>query len=54
MSCHVVDYTAAVLIPMYTKENIKISELLCGHFNIEEGRKTATFSAYYALLFEEM
>ena len=38
---------------MCTKESIKISEFLCSHFNIEEGRKTATFSAYYALLFQK-
>ena len=26
---------------------------MCSHFNIEEGRKDATFLAYYALLFQE-
>ena len=31
----------------------KIGEFLCSHFNIEDGRKKATFSAYYALLFQE-
>ena len=32
---------------------IKIGEFLCSHFNSEDGRKTATFLAYYALLFQE-
>ena len=32
---------------------IKIGEFLCSHFNIEDGRKYATFSAYYGLLFQE-
>ena len=26
---------------------------MCSHFNIEDGRKSATFSAYYALLLQE-
>ena len=26
---------------------------MCSHFNIEDGRKKATFLAYYALLFQE-
>ena len=30
---------------------IKIGNLLCSHFNIEDGG--ATFSLYYALLFQE-
>ena len=34
---------------MHLKKDIKIGEFLCSHFNIEDGRKKATFSAYYAL-----
>jgi hypothetical protein len=26
---------------------------LCSHFNVEDGRKKATFLAYYALLFKK-
>ena len=37
----------------FKKILIKIGEFLCSHFNIEDGRKKATFSAYYALLFQE-
>ena len=43
-SCH---------ISVHLKKRIKIGEFLCSHFNIECGRKYATFSAYYALLFQE-
>ena len=35
---------------MHLKINIKISEYLHSHFNIEDGRKYATFLEYYALL----
>ena len=35
---------------MHLKKHVKIGELLCSHFNIENGRKY-TFLAYYALLF---
>ena len=35
------------------KKDIRIGEFLCSHFNTEDGRKKATFSAYYALLFQE-
>ena len=31
----------------------KIGEFLCSHFNIQDGRKYATFPAYYVLLFQE-
>ena len=34
-------------------KNTKIGEFLCSDFNIENGRKHATFLAYYALLFQE-
>ena len=32
---------------------LKIHEFLRSHLNIEDRRKKATFSAYYALLFQE-
>ena len=35
------------------KKLIKIVEFLCSHFNIEDRRKKATFSAYYALSFQK-
>ena len=35
------------------KKSIKIGEFLCSHFNIEGGRKYATFLAYYVLLFQK-
>ena len=38
---------------MHLKKLIKIGELLRNHFNIEDGRKKASFSAHYALLFQE-
>ena len=43
-SCHISEHL---------KKLIKISEILSGHFNIEDERKEAMFSAYYALLFQE-
>ena len=30
-----------------------MGEFLCRHFNIEDGRNYATFTAYYALLFQK-
>ena len=30
-----------------------MGEFLCSHFNIEDGRKHKTFSAYYALPFQK-
>ena len=41
------------IINKYIKKSIKIGKFLCSHFNIENERKHATFSAYYALLFQE-
>ena len=38
---------------MHLKKVIKIGDFLCSHFNIEDGRKYATFSAYYASLFQK-
>ena len=38
---------------MHLKKFIKIGEFLCSHFNIEDERKSTTFLAYYALLFQE-
>ena len=38
---------------MHLKKLIKIGEFLCSHFNIEDGRKYITFSAYYVLLVQE-
>jgi hypothetical protein len=35
------------------KKIIKIGEFLFSYFNIEDGRKKATFSEHYALLFQE-
>ena len=35
------------------KTLVKTGELLCSHFNIEDGRKKATFSVFYPLLFQE-
>ena len=43
----------AVLSACILQKVIKICGFLCSHFNIEDGRKQATFSAYYALLFQE-
>ena len=43
----------AVISLCILKKDIKIGEFLCSHFNIEDGRKKATSSAYYALLFQE-
>ena len=37
----------------FKKRLITIGEFLCSHFNIEDGRKKATFLAYYALVFQE-
>ena len=37
---------------MHLKKLTKI-EFLCSHFNIEDGRKYATFSVYYALFFKK-
>ena len=37
--------SACILQKLY-----KICGFFCSHFNIEDGRKQATFSAYYALL----
>ena len=34
-------------------KKIKSGEFLCSYCNIEDGRKYATFSAYYASLFQE-
>ena len=34
-------------------KKIKIDEFLCIHFNSEDERRYATFSAYYALLFHK-
>ena len=38
---------------MHKKNLTKISEFLCSHFNIEDGRKCATFLTFYALLFQD-
>ena len=35
------------------KKKIKIGEFWCSHFNVEDGRKYATFLVYYALLFKK-
>ena len=43
----------AVISACIFKKLVKIGEFLCRHFNIEDGRKYATFSAYYALLVQE-
>ena len=43
----------AVISACILKKIIKISELLHSHFSIEDGRKYATLTAYYALLFQE-
>ena len=40
-------------ISMHLKKFIQIDKSLCSHFNSEDGRKTATFLAYYVLLFPE-
>ena len=48
------DCIITAVISVYIEEKLtKIGEFLCSHFNIEDGRKYATFSAYYALLFKE-
>ena len=38
---------------MHLKNLIKIGDFLCSHFNTEDGRKYATFLAYYALYFKK-
>ena len=43
----------AVLSVCIKEKLIKIGEFLCSHFNIEHGRRYATFSVYYTLLFQE-
>ena len=43
------DCIVTVVISACIKKPIKIDEFLCSHFNIECGRKYATFSAYHAL-----
>ena len=45
--------TAVIWPCIKIKKLIKIGESLCSHFNIEDERKHATFSAYCALLFQE-
>ena len=49
LDCNVI----AVILVCIKKELTKIGEVLCNHFNIEAGRRYATFSAYDALLFQE-
>ena len=46
-------YCDSCLINVHLKELIEIGEFSCSHFNIEDGRKYATFLACYALLFQE-
>ena len=43
----------AIITVCILKKPIKIGEFLCSHFNAGDGRKYTTFSAYYALLFQE-
>ena len=45
--------TAVISACIFLKNPIKIGKFLCSHFNIEGGRKHATFLAYYALLFQK-
>ena len=45
--------TTVISACIFKKKNIKIGEFLCSHFNIEDGRKYATFSAHYAYYFQE-
>ena len=44
--------TAAISACIF-KKHIKIGEFLCSHFNIEDGRKSATVLAYCAFLSQE-
>ena len=34
-------------------KKIKIGEFFCKYFNLEDGRRKATFTAHYALLLQE-
>ena len=43
----------AIISVCILKKLIKIGEFGGSYFNIEDGRKYATFSMYYALLFQE-
>ena len=45
--------TAVISASSKKKKLAKIGDFLCSHFNIEEGRKYTSFSAYYVLLFQE-
>ena len=49
----VILYCDSCHISLRLKKLIKIGECLCSHFNIEDGRKYATFLAYHALLFQD-
>ena len=43
----------AACIEKKQKQLITTGKFLCSYFNIEDGRKKTTFSAYCALLFQE-
>ena len=43
----------AVISACVKKKPIKIGNFLCSYLNIKDERRQATFSAYYALLFQE-
>ena len=45
--------TAVISTCIFLKKRVIIREFLCSHCNIEDGRKYTTFSACYALLFQE-
>ena len=45
--------TAVISVCIKKKKKLTKIELLCSHFNIEGEIKIATFSVYYALLFQE-
>ena len=47
------DCAVTVLISACIKKLTNIGEFLCSHFNVEDGRKKATFLAYYVLLFKK-
>ena len=48
------DCIVTAVISTCIKKTYQIGRFLYSHFDIEDGRKYATFSAYYTLLFQEM
>ena len=45
------DCIVTAVLSACIQKNIKIGEILCSHFNTEDGRKYPTLLVYYFLLF---